>query len=65
VKAVDAAQRRRLLEEAADLVLEHAEKGCPTPSAELTDAIRAARRAGITIQDIADHNRARRIWGGR
>ncbi|EHM27607.1 MULTISPECIES: hypothetical protein [Streptomyces] len=43
--------RQQLLEEAADLVWEHACSGCPTPSAELTEAIRAARRVGITIQD--------------
>ncbi|MFE5890489.1 hypothetical protein ACFQ6E_16335 [Streptomyces sp. NPDC056462] len=51
-----ATDRKQLLKEAADLVWQHALSGCATDPRPMAAAMTAARRAGITVQDIANYN---------
>ena len=50
------ADRAQLLKQAADLVWEHAKSGCGTDPQPMAAALTAARKAGISVQEIADYN---------
>ncbi|MGC4984299.1 hypothetical protein ACLQ18_27270 [Streptomyces sp. DT193] len=51
-----AADREQLLKSAADLVWEHAMSGCGTDPQPMAAALAAARKVGISLQEIADYN---------
>ncbi|MEU8977632.1 hypothetical protein [Streptomyces sp. NPDC048309] len=51
-----ASTREQLLKEAADLVWEHAMSGCGTDPQPMAAALAAARKARISLQEIADFN---------
>jgi hypothetical protein len=46
--------RERLLRTAVALVIAHGESGFETDPDEMATAMKAARRAGISIQEISD-----------
>ncbi|AVZ74015.1 hypothetical protein SLUN_19460 [Streptomyces lunaelactis] len=52
-------RREAVLKKAADLVQAHADSGCATDPKPMSEAVKAARAAGISLQEIADYNRAR------
>jgi hypothetical protein len=52
--------RTELLRRAADLIWDHAESGCATDPRPMAAALAAARKAGISIEEIAAYNRTRR-----
>ncbi|WP_262062631.1 hypothetical protein [Streptomyces sp. STR69] len=56
---MDAADREQLLKNAADLVWQHAKSGCATDPQPMAAAVAAARKAGISLQEIADYNATR------
>ena len=51
--------RADLLRRAADLIWDHAESGCATDPKAMADALAAARKAGISLDEIAAHNHNR------